>query len=59
MPTIQYYKKDVYGVERLYIKDPEQAKLIRALSGMGTLSVGHKEALEKLGIMFEQVLPPS
>lgn len=58
MKTIQYYTKNVYGLERIYISDPEIAKNIRVLTGQKTIDTQHIQALIELGFEFEQVLPP-
>jgi len=33
METLPYYTKDVYGVRRHYLRDPEQARHVVALTG--------------------------
>lgn len=55
---IQYYRKNVYGVEKMYVADERTSKLISALTHQMTLSVSHKLALEELGHEFEEVLAP-
>lgn len=56
--NIQYYTKNVYGIEKLYIKDKTQAEMIRALTGQITISESHLFALQMLGHTTEEVMPP-
>ena len=58
MKTIQYYTKNVYGLERIYILDPETAVNIQVLTKQKTIDLEHIKSLEILGFEFEQVLPP-
>lgn len=55
--TIEYYFKNVYGKEFMYIKDEKIAKILSKLTGMKTMSPVTVEALESLGHRFVQVLP--
>jgi hypothetical protein len=55
---INYYIKNVYGLERIYISDPDVAIAIQKLTNQKTIDSRHIEALENLGFTFEQVLPP-
>ena len=56
---IQFYTKHVFGQERAYIVDANQAANVKTLTGGATLIHQHQKALEGLGFTFEQVLPPS
>ena len=58
MKTIQYYTKNVYGLERIYILDPETAVNIQVLTKQKTIDLEHIKSLEILGFEFERVLPP-
>ena len=58
MKTIQYYTKNVYGLERIYISDPDIAQAIARLTKQKTIDLEHIKSLEILGFEFEQVLPP-
>ena len=56
--TIEYYKKNVYGNDLMYVKDKTQAEIITGLTGQKTISPYIMEALKKLvGCEFKQVLP--
>lgn len=54
--NIQYYKRNVYGNETLFVKDHELSMTIRLLTGKASLTSNVVEALKKLGFTFEQVL---
>lgn len=47
---IKYYIKNVYGVDRIYIKNADQARAISALTGQKTVSAAQLEALKLLGV---------
>lgn len=49
MPVIKYYIKNVYGVDRIYIKDKDQADAFYALTGSKTVSAAQLAALKILG----------
>jgi len=53
---IEFYKKNVYGKENLYIKNKEQATIISGLTGKKTISEDDIENLEKLGLELNHVL---
>jgi proteasome assembly chaperone (PAC2) family protein len=57
--NIQFYTKNVYGKDYMYAVDPEQAKVLTALTKGKTILKSDMEGLEKLGHTFEQVLPPT
>lgn len=46
---ITYYKKNVYGVEQMYISDPEIAKSVYRLTGKKTVNNSDFVALAELG----------
>ena len=54
--VIKFYKDRVYGVVKMYVKDPELAKAITTLTGRKTLNESDMVALRKLGFEFEEVL---
>ena len=56
--TIQFYRKNVYGNELMYIQDSQIARAVRELSGHESLPAHAKCALESLGHTFEEVLAP-
>ena len=55
---IEYYIKNVYGNELMYIADKEIAESVAALTNSKTLLPRHMDALEKLGCKFEFVHAP-
>ena len=55
---IQYYTKQVYGKDTMYMKDEEIAEKIRRLTLQRTLTEHTKKALENLDFTFEEVLTP-
>lgn len=56
--TINYYIKNVYGNELMYVADHKQFLTVAALTKQTTLSHTAISALEELGLKFKQVLPP-
>ena len=52
--TINYYIKNVYGNETLYVKG-NHAEAIKMISGKQSLTMQVKRGLEKLGFEFVQV----
>ena len=56
--TIEYYRKNVFGKEVMYVSDPGQAKIIIKLTNKLTLTEDTMTALEMLGNKFEEVLAP-
>lgn len=56
--TIKYYTRSVYGVPRRYASDPDVARITLKLTGKKSIDDNAKEALESLGIEFEQVFDP-
>lgn len=55
MKKIQIRTQRNYGIDCLYIVDPEQAKLIRGLTGKKTVSEYELEILKVLGFQIEYV----
>lgn len=53
---IEYYKKNVYGNDYLYIKDKMTATAIQMLTGKKTITEIDKSNLEYLGCTFIQVI---
>jgi len=52
--TIEFYKKNVYGLTKIYIKDENTAKNIQTLTKKKTVDERDIEALEALGVVFTQ-----
>lgn len=55
---IQFFRREVYGNVLFYIKDPAISCQVAILTGKKTLLPDHKQALESLGLTFEEVLAP-
>jgi hypothetical protein len=56
---IQFYIKNVYGVNNIYISDNRQAKLVQTLTGRKTINQGDIEALTELtGCTWVQIFEP-
>ena len=57
---IQYYAKNVYGVNHLYIADTRQAYLVQQLTGKKTIDQKDIEALTELtSCAWVQVFAPT
>lgn len=55
--VIEYYTKNVYGIEKMYVKDEEVAGCITALTGKKTIEARDMKNLTVLfGITWEEVL---
>jgi len=54
--TIKFYTDRVYGVVKNYVKEPQVANAISALTGRKTITEQDMKALEALGFKFEEVL---
>lgn len=57
---IEYYRKNVYGQELLYVKNPNQAHLISKLTGQKTINSIQMNTLCQLTmnyITWKEVLP--
>ena len=54
---IEYYSKNVYGEERLYILNPGPAATITKLTGKKTVSKSDLNCLRALGLESVEVLP--
>lgn len=58
IPTvIEFFVKNVYGKELMYVKDEKLAQSLFQLTGHRTLTDDAKKAMESIGFTFEQVLP--
>ena len=54
--TIEYYKKNVYGKENMYIMDPRFKNLIATLTKKETIDINDFMALGALGFNLIQVI---
>lgn len=59
MTKIQFYIKNVYGKDTMYIADKDISAIIANLTGRKVLTPEHKQQLEKLGFTFELVMQPT
>ena len=57
--TIQFYRKNVYGNEHMYILDEKLARTITCLTGHKTFLKDSKIYMERLGHTFVEVLAPN
>ena len=55
---IEYYIKNVYGNELIYVKDEQLKKIISNLLGKKTINKKDIANFKSLGITFKEVLPP-
>lgn len=55
---IDYYRKNVYGNELMYVASEDAKYAIYALTGKNSISPLHINALESLGCTFKEVLAP-
>jgi hypothetical protein len=53
--TIEVYKKNNYGTEHLYIKNPDIRRVISGLTGTATIN-GYVDTLKRLGFTLKLVL---
>lgn len=53
---IEFYKKQVYGKDTFYIKDPKTAKTVQNLTGKKTVDQSDFSNFVNLGITFVQVM---
>jgi len=49
---IEYYKKNVYGNEMMYIKDEKQKNVVQTLTGKKTVNNDDINALQSLGLVL-------
>lgn len=56
--NIEYYIKNVYGIDRIYIKDQKVAEIIARITGRKTLEQIHLNYFKELGINFVEIIPP-
>ena len=54
--TIKFYKREVYGQNRLYIDNPTIAEKISVLTRQKTISEKQINILQSLGIKFEKII---
>ena len=50
--VIEYYKKNVYGIEKYYILDKNIAKIVSELTGKKTIDIRDINNLISLGLEF-------
>jgi len=55
---IEYYYKNVYGNELIYIKDKEVALIIERLTKKKTIDNQDIINLQKLGLDMVEIIPP-
>lgn len=55
---LEYYRKNVYGNDRLYIHGAVVAANVWILTGQKTVSEKHLTALRALGVETEEILQP-
>jgi hypothetical protein len=56
MNSINYFIKQIYGKDTMYIDDPKIAKIITRLTQQKTLTCATMKALKDLGFTFNQIL---
>jgi len=56
--TVQYYRKNVYGTEKIYMIDTDISETIQRLIGQITISESQIEKFKKLGMSFEETFAP-
>lgn len=56
--NIEFYRKDVYGNELMYVKDDEIGSDIAILTGRITITEQDIRILGRLGCTFTEVLAP-
>lgn len=56
--VVEYYAKNVYGIEKFYVADQDMWLTISSLTGRTTLALSDMTAFQNLGLTFKQVLPP-
>ncbi len=55
---IDYYRKNVYGVEKIYVVDKMPATAIRLLTGKKTIDQMDMANLKYFGVEFTEVIAP-
>ena len=55
---IEYYVKNVYGIDIWYVKDDHLREVIKCLTGRETITSYIFEGLKELGFTFKEVLAP-
>lgn len=56
--TIEFYRKNVYGNELMYLVDEEKSVAILQLIGQKTISKRQMDYFKILGLEFTEVLAP-
>ena len=56
--NIEFYRKNVYGNELMYIVDIKIQQAVKTLTGQKSLTPNVRGALEELGFTFTEVLAP-
>lgn len=57
--TIEYFTKNVYGLEKMYVKDTDTAAVLSALTGKITVDEADMKNLTTLfGIVWNEVIAP-
>ena len=56
--VIHYYIKSVYGANKYYIANPDQASAIATLTRRKTVDASDMKALEAMGYTLERVHEP-
>lgn len=54
---IEYYTKNVYGRDHMYVKDRKVAEAIESLTHKKTIDRHDMDAFKSIGHKFKQVLP--
>jgi len=54
--TINFYRKNVYGNDLIYVADEKQAKSISKITGSKTLKPIHIQGFNELGFEFNEVI---
>ncbi len=58
MKTIEYYAKNVYGETKFYAIDETINYVMKVMANVKTITPSVKDAFEKLGYTFVQVVDP-
>jgi hypothetical protein len=59
MNRIAVFSRNVYGEQKIYVADPEQAAALETLTGNRTLTDYKLDALRNLGFKFDVVADPA
>lgn len=55
---LEFYRKQVYGNELMYLADKAEAKEMSTLTGRTTINASDMRSLQALGFTFKEVLAP-